>query len=91
MDMIMVYKIAQGLSGCPFEKFFSMNDYTSTQNNGFKIYKQYSHLYARKHSFSQRVINGWNGLPRDIIQSPNVFLFKKKLDEHWYQFCFDFL
>ena len=40
MDMIMVYKIARGISGCPFEKFFSINNCMSTRNNGFKIYKQ---------------------------------------------------
>ena len=62
MDMIMVYKIARGLSGCPFQKFFCINNYTSTRNNGFKIYKQFSHN-TRKYSFSQRVINDWNSLP----------------------------
>jgi len=91
MDMIMVYKIARGLSGCPFEKFFCINNYTSTRNNGFKLYKQFSHLNTRKYSFSQRVINDWNSLPSTIIQSPNVVLFKTGLDEHWHQYRFDFV
>jgi len=56
-----------------------MNNYMSIRKNGFKIYQQYSHLNVRKHSFSQRVIDDWNGLPGDIIQSSNVFLFKKIL------------
>ena len=38
-----------------------------------------------------RVFDDWNSLPRDIVQSLNVFLFKKKLEEHWQQFCFEFL
>jgi len=75
MDMIMVCKIIQGISGCPFEIFFAINDYMSTRNNGFKIYKHHSHLNVRKYSFSQRVINDWNALSSDITQSPNLFLF----------------
>ena len=84
--MIMIYKITHGISGCPFENFFTINSYMSTRNNGLKFYKHHSHLNVRKHSFSQRVINDWNTLPSDIIQSPNVSLFKKRLDEHWHQF-----
>jgi len=56
MDMIMVYKIAQGFSGCTFQKFFSMNNYMSTRNNGFTNSK------CEENFFTQRMINDWNGL-----------------------------
>jgi len=52
----------------------------STRNNGFKIYKQYSHLNARKHSFTQRVINDWNGLPGDINQLMFSYLRKNLMN-----------
>ena len=86
----MVYKIVQGINGCPFDNVFAINNCISTRNNGFKLYKQYSHLTPENIAFLQRVVNDFNSLPRDVIQSPNVFLFKKKL-EHWQQLCFDFL
>jgi len=54
MDMIMVYKIARGISGCPFENFFITNNYMSTRNNGQKLCKQYSHFNIRKHSKSHQ-------------------------------------
>ena len=37
MGMIMVYKITHGISGCPFENFFTINNYMSTRNNGLKF------------------------------------------------------
>jgi len=81
MDIIMVYNITHGTSECPFENSFTINNYMPTRNNGLKIYQHHSHLNVSKHSFSQRVINDWNALPSNIIQLPNLFLFKKKLDE----------
>ena len=35
-----------------------------------------------KYAFSQRIINDWNNLPRDIIE-PDVASFKSKLDVYW--------
>ena len=32
MDMIMIYKITHGISGCPFENFVTINNYMSTRH-----------------------------------------------------------
>ena len=48
----------------------------STRSNGFNLYKHFSRLNIRKFSFSQRVINDWNDLPMEVVQTPNVILFK---------------
>ena len=90
MDMIMVYLIVKGLEGITFDNLF-VHHYgnTSTRLNGYKLYKQFSHLNIRKYSFSQRTINDWNSLPRDIIESPNVTIFKSKLDIFWQQYHFN--
>ena len=90
MDMIMVFLITRGLEGIPFGNFFTYND-TSTRSNGFKLYKEYSHLNARKHVFSQRVVNDWNSLPGDIVGSPDVITFKSSLDSYWQEHRFSFV
>ena len=57
MDMIMIYLIVKDLEGIPFDNLFVYGD-TSTRSNGYKLYKQFSHLNIRKYSFSQRIIKG---------------------------------
>ena len=87
MDMIMMYKILHGLDGVHFDDLFSFHN-TITRTNGYKLYKKFNHLNCRKHFFSQRIINDWNGLPQDIIESENILTFKSKLDLFWQQFRF---
>ena len=37
------------------------------------------------------IINDWNNLSRDIIESPNLASFKSKLDVYWQDLCLNFV
>ncbi|KFV82924.1 hypothetical protein N308_04409, partial [Struthio camelus australis] len=48
--------------------------------NGHKLKHRKFHLNMRKNLFPVRVTEHWNRLPRGVVESPSLEIFKTRLD-----------
>ena len=74
-DLIFVYKIVYNLVDLKFEDFFELNPSTRTRGNSKKLYPKKARTSRCLFSFAFRVVNPWNNLPNDVVQSCSLSVF----------------
>ena len=79
--MIEVFKINKGYDNIGTETFFSKNA-SNLRGHFLKVTKKSFKLDVGKFSFSNRVVNEWNGLSEEIIHTKSLAGFKKRIDYH---------
>jgi len=47
-----------------------------------KLFKKPCRINVRKFFSSQRVVDSWNSLPSNIVESPSINMFKNRLDDY---------
>ena len=78
-DVIEMFKIMKGMDKICADELFHRVDSDRTRGQSLRVKKRRVKMVVRKGTFTERVVNAWNGLPGKVVAAETVYKFKMEL------------
>ena len=82
-DLIQVYRIIKSVDNINSASFFTLSQNQRNRGHSLKLVKPRANSSLRLNSFSLRVINDWNDLSDETVNSKSLNSFKTNLKREW--------
>ncbi len=81
-DLCLVYKIFHDLIDINYNDMFQFSHNMRTRGHNYKLYKSHMRIENRKDFFACRVVDVWNNLPNDVVNSGTLHIFRTNLEKN---------
>ena len=79
-DLVALYSFLRRAIGEGGADLFCLGSSDRTCGNGSKLCQMRFRLDIRKHFFTEQVVKHLNRIPMEVVDAPNLSVFKKHLD-----------